>query len=123
MKQGNRKRKYFQGREHGTVRRTKSVDLAVTSEIVRCSYITSWLNVLQGQQGDRLNKITGLVAVSGYLTPPLLSSEGPELRMEFFPREGAGQEGGHLPISLTEAKSFYITRSHQSQTYIFISEI
>ncbi len=77
MKQGNRKRKYFQGREHGTVRGTKSVDLAVTSEIVRRSYITRPLNFFQGQQEDRLNKITGLFAVSGYLTPPIISSEGP----------------------------------------------
>lgn len=33
------------------------MDLAVTSETVRCSYITRALNFSQGQRGDRLNKI------------------------------------------------------------------
>lgn len=100
MQQGDRKRKYFRRREHGTVRGKESVDLAVTSETVRCSYITRALNFSQGQQGDRLNKITGLFAVSGYLTLSILGSEGPALRVEWFvPREGegGGQEGATYP--------------------------
>lgn len=119
MKEGNRKRKYFPRREHGTVRGTKSVDLAVTSEIVRRSYITRPLNFFQGQQEDRLNKITGLFAVSGYLTPPIISSEGPVLRMEwFFPREGEGQEGATY-LSARRRQRAFVTRPHQSQNIYF----
>lgn len=110
VKQGERERKCFQGCEHGTVTGTKSVDLAVTSEIIRCSYITRLLNSFQGQQGDRLSKITALFTVSGYLTPTILGAKGPTPGMEwFFPREGRGQPDGGR-------ERFYITRSHQSQT-------
>lgn len=110
VKRGNRERKYFQGHEHGTVRGTKSVDLAVTSEIVRCSYITRPLNFCQGQQGDRLNRITVcLFAVSGYLTPPILSSKGPRAQGGVvFPQRGRGSGGGHRETAFT-------TRSHQTQ--------
>lgn len=108
------KKKIFSGARARTVRGTKSVDLAVTSEIVRCSYITRPLNFSQGQRGDRLNKITGLFAVSGRLAPTLFFplSEVLVLGIEwFFPREGEGQEEATY---LSAWRRLFITWSHQS---------
>lgn len=84
-----RKRKYFHGREHSTVR-------GFSRNVWNRKMLIHQrpLNFFQGQEGDKLNKITGLFAVSGYLTPPILSSQGPALRMEwFFPREGEFRRG------------------------------
>lgn len=88
------------------------MDLAVTSETVRCSYITRALNFSQGQRGDRLNKIR---PVCSLMIPvpsnPQLGGPGAQGGGVCPPeRQRVEVRRGHLPISLTEAKSFYIRR-------------
>lgn len=103
-----KKKKYkesedFQRHDHGTA------DLAVPSEIIRCSYITRPHNFFQGHEGDRLNKITGQPSLRE-LDPSnsQLSGVGVQDGGLFVPREDEFRRGA-LPISLTEACSLYIT--------------
>lgn len=91
-KQVNRKGKYFHSCGQSRVTGTKSVDLTMTSETVRPSYITKPLHFSQGRRGNRMNKLRG--PSEDTRRRLFLSSEGALLRMKwFFPRVIEGQVG------------------------------
>lgn len=98
----HRKRKDFQRHDHGTA------DLAVPSEIIRCSYITRPHNFFQGQEGDGLNKITGQPSL-GELDPSnsQLSEVGVQDGGLFVPREDKFRRGAPTYHSNRGMQPFY----------------
>lgn len=122
-KQVNRKGKYFQSCGQSTVTGTKSVDLTMTSETVRPSYITKPLNFSQGRRGNRMNKLRGPSAVGGYTTPPFFELWGRAAQDEVvFPQSDRGSTGGHLPISLRVAKKAFIRARTQPSPKLHFSQ-
>lgn len=113
-KQVNRKGKYFHSCGQSRVAGTKSVDLTVTSETIRPSYITKPLHFSQGRRGNRMNKLRG---PSEDARPLLfLSSESALLRMKwFFPRVIEGQVGvTYLSARVWQKKAFIRAKTQPS---------
>lgn len=113
-----RKRKYFQGCEHGAVR--GSMEVAVTSEIMRRSYITrqSWTSLKD-------NKGTGWIRSRACLqsqdTWPLCSwaPRGSVLRMEcFFPQSRKGVSKG--PTTLSASRGTELLQQDHTRVKPFI---